>query len=113
MTLLNEKIKYQSKLPELIKVEIKKSPDGGYFIKIVSLEHCFTQADTQEEILVMVNDVVYSHFDIPEKLRSLMPPYFPKQELKEKLLQEWEKSIPVEFLNKTISFTQNGVPCGV
>jgi len=61
----------------------------------------------------MVNDVVYNHFDVPEELYSLMPPYFPKQELKEKLLQKWEKAIPVEFLNQEVSFTQNGITCGV
>ena len=113
MVSLSEKIRYQSKLPEVIKVKIEKSPNGGYLIKIVSLEYCFTQADTKEEILIMVNDVVYSHFDIPEKIRPLMPLYFPTKELKEKLLQEWEKAIPAEFLNQTISFTQNGIPCGV
>jgi len=110
MISLKEKIKYQSRLPKLIKVEINESPDGGYFIKIISLKHCFTQADTPEEILIMVNDVVYSHFDIPEKLRSSMPPYFPKEELKKKL-QEWEKAVPVEFLDKIFIFTQNGALC--
>lgn len=105
---LGEKIKYQSKLPDLIKVEIKKSVNGGYFVKIVSLEYCFTQADNAEELLLMVNDVVYSYFDVPEKLRPLMPVYFPKGEIRKKL-QKWEKAIPAEFLNQPIIFIQQGV----
>ncbi len=105
---LKEKIKYQSRLPDLIKVEIKESVSGGYFVKVVSLEHCFTQADDGEELLLMVNDVIYSYFDIPEKLRPLMPVYFPKGEIKKKL-QEWLKAIPLEFLNQPIIFVQQGV----
>lgn len=112
MVLLSEKIKHQSKLPESIKVEIKESPDGGYFVKVVSLKHCFTQADNVEELLLMVNDVVFSHFDIPEKLRPFMPVYFPAGEIK-KRLQEWLKSFPVEFLNQPIIFVQQGFLCDV
>ena len=105
---LKEKIKYQSRLPDSIKVEIKESVDGGYFVKILSLEHCFTQADDAEELLLMVNDMVYSYFDVPEKLRPLMPVYFPEGEIKRKL-QEWLKAIPVELLNLPLTYVQQGV----
>ena len=93
---------------DLIEVEIKKSVDGGYFVKIVSLEHCFTQADDVEELWLMVYDLVYSYYDVPEKLRPFMPVYFPKGEIKKKL-QEWLKAIPAEFLNQPITFVQQGV----
>jgi len=47
----------------------------------------------------MVNDVVFSHFDVPDGLSDSISLYFPLKKLKERL-QEWEKAIPIKFLNQ-------------
>ena len=63
---LTELIHYQAQLPDSLEVRIGESKDGGYWVKILNLPGCFTQADSGEELFVMVNDAVYTYFDVPE-----------------------------------------------
>jgi hypothetical protein len=96
-------IKYQGRLPDKLEVQITRSDDWGYAVKILNLPGCFTQVEDAGELFIMVNDVVYSYFDIPKSVISLMPRYFPVERIR-KELQKWEKSIPAEFLQKPITF---------
>ncbi len=105
---LEELIKHQAQLPDKLKVQITKSDDWGYAVKVLNLPGCFTQIEDAGELFVMVNDAVYAYFDIPKSVISLMPRYFPTEKIR-KELQKWEKSIPVNFLGKSIIFTQSGV----
>ena len=101
-------IHYQSQLPNSIKVKIGKSKDGGYWVKILTLPGCFTQAEDTEELFIMVNDAVYTYFDIPEKYIPYLPKYFPSEKIR-KELQRWEKRIPVKLLQHPILFFQQGI----
>jgi len=104
-------IHYQSNLPDFIKIHVEKSQDGGYWIKILNLPGCFTQTENAEDLLVMVNDAVYTYFEIPKELIPFLPRYFPSEEIRKKL-QEWQKCIPADFLNQDICFFQS-VPVSI
>ncbi len=75
---LEELIKYQGQLPDKLEVQITKSDDWGYAIKILNLPGCFTQVENAEELFVMVNDAVYTYFDIPNSVIPSMPRYLSK-----------------------------------
>jgi len=105
---LEELFKYQTQLPDKLEVQITKSDDWGYAVKILNLPGCFTQVKDAGELFIMVNDAVYAYFDIPEGIIPLMPRYFPIEKIR-KELQKWEKSIPADLLEKSIVFTQSAV----
>jgi len=100
-------VHHQSQLPHSIKVKIGKSKDGGFWVEILSLPGCFTQAENADELFVMVNDAVYTYFDIPAEYFPFLPRYFPTEKLKKKI-QAWDKCAPATFLRQptTILFTQ-------
>ena len=103
---LGDLLRYQAQFPNVIEVQIEESKDGGYWVKILNLEGCFTQAETVEELFEMVNDAVYTYFDVPEEYILYLPRYFPTEEVRKKLVQCWKKAIPAEFLRKPILFSQ-------
>jgi len=100
----NKLINYQAQLPDSVRVQVEESKDGGYWVKILNLEGCFTQAENSEELFVMVNDAIYTYFGIPEKYIPYLPRYFPSEEIRKKLVQAWKKAIPAEFLRRPIPF---------
>lgn len=106
---LEELIKYQGRLPDKLKVQITKSDDWGYAVKILNLPGCFTQVEDAGELFVMVNDAFHAYFDIPKSVISLMPRYFPGEKLRKKLIQARKKTIPAELLLKPITFFLQGL----
>lgn len=77
----NEQIKeYRAKLPDRINVSIKNE-DGSFWAKITTpdgeLSNCYTQANNISELVVMINDAVQTHFEIPEKIREKVGFYVP------------------------------------
>ena len=100
-------VHHQSQLPHSIKVKIGKSKDGGFWVEILSLIGCFTQAESGEELFVMVNDAVYTYFDIPAEYFPFLPRYFPSEKIK-KQIQNWNKSVSAKFPQQpvTLLFTQ-------
>lgn len=104
-------VRYQSQLPSSIKVKIGKSKDGGFWVEVISLPGCFTQAESGEELFVMINDAVYTYFDISERYFPFLPRYFPTEKMKRRL-QTWNKCVPVKFPRQPITitfFTQGAV----
>ncbi len=101
-------IQLQSQFPDFIKVKINESKDGGYWVEILNVHGCFTQVDNIQELFSMVNDAVYTYFDIPEEYRMQMPRYFPTEKLR-KEIQKWDKNIPMETLQKPILFFPAGI----
>ena len=104
-----ELIKYQAQLPDKLEVQITKSDDWGYAVKVLNLSGCFTQVEDAGELFVMVNDAVYTYFDIPDNVIPSMPRYFLAEELRKKLIQDQEKVIPAKFLPKLITFFLQGL----
>ncbi len=55
----------------------------------MNLEGCSTQADTLPDLLVMINDALYTYFEIPQSQRSEMPRYRPRYEaIREKIVTD-------------------------
>lgn len=81
MHMNNEQIKhYRSLLPERISVRVQNE-GGGFWAQItapeVGLSDCYTQADSIDELMVMINDAVQTHFEIPEEVREKVGFYLP------------------------------------
>ncbi|MBI5045519.1 MAG: hypothetical protein HZC14_00695 [Candidatus Niyogibacteria bacterium] len=72
--------------PEAVTVRASRSADGGFSAEIITFPNCFTEADTFSELIEMVNDAVYTYFDVPKKLISYMPNYMPPMEVAYHLL---------------------------
>lgn len=72
------------KLPDKIEVEIKDGEDGHYFAKIKNLPGCITQAQNAQELLEMVNDAIYTYFEIPEQYLPFVQMYIPPEEIRQK-----------------------------
>lgn len=74
---------YRTKLPDRINVSIRNE-DGSFWAKITTLDgelsNCYTQADNISELVVMINDAVQTHFEVPEKLREAVGFYLPVPE---------------------------------
>ena len=74
---------YRAKLPDRINVSIKNE-DGGFWAKITTsdgqLSNCYTQAENINELVVMINDAVQTHFEVPEELREKVGFYLPVPE---------------------------------
>jgi predicted RNase H-like HicB family nuclease len=65
----------RSLFPDTLNIYVRRSKDGGFYAAITSFPGCFTEADTLSELIGMVNDVVYTYFEIPQKYLSYMPSY--------------------------------------
>lgn len=55
----------------------------------------------------MINDAVYTYFDVPKEYFPLLPRYFPNERLK-KQIQTWDKCHPVKILQQPIIFFREG-----
>jgi predicted RNase H-like HicB family nuclease len=67
--------------PSEIRVHIRRSQDGGFVAEIITYSGCFTQADNFTSLMEMVNDAIYSYFEIPKRYLAHMPKYIPPTEL--------------------------------
>jgi predicted RNase H-like HicB family nuclease len=63
--------------PDELTVFVRASKDGGLFCEIKTFPGCFTQGDNLFELVQMINDVVSTYFDVPQKYISYMPTYNP------------------------------------
>ncbi|GEM_PF-2195635 len=78
-------------LPDTLKVEIGKSDDGGLYAIVHNLPGCYTQAANFVELIEMVNDAVFSYFEVPEPLRDKFGFYIP-EEVKRRMEQNQVKN---------------------
>jgi hypothetical protein len=77
-------IAYRHKLPDWISVAIRE--EQGKFFAQVELDGVIftTQARRPQEIYDMVNDVVYTYYEIPRQYVPLVSRYTPPKELADK-----------------------------
>lgn len=94
---------YRSRIPNSLNVLIKESEDGGYWAEILNIPGCITQAENGEELFYMVNDAVYTYFQVPSEYVPLMPTFLPPEEVRNKL----GIKIPQNFLTKEIVLQRN------
>ena len=93
-------IAYKGRFPENLEVSIKPSQDNGYVIYVKNLPGCITQAETGQKIFEMVNDAVYTYFQIPEDYQPFMPVFFPTESER----KEFNINIPDKYLKENIVF---------
>ena len=68
---------YRKLFPKTIEVLVNSSPEGGFYAQIKNFPACYTQAETFAELIEMVNDVVITALEIPEKYIPFMRTYIP------------------------------------
>ncbi len=79
MTKETEKI--IKKFPEKLAVDLFRSKEGGICAKIkINDDILRTEAESLPELIEMVNDAVYTYFEVPEQLISKVPTYIPPVE---------------------------------
>jgi predicted RNase H-like HicB family nuclease len=59
---------------------VEESADGGYIAKALS-ESIVTEADSQEELRIMVKDAVRCHFEDAGKIPKMIRLHFVKDEV--------------------------------
>lgn len=93
----NQIRQYKALLPARVLIRVENT-DNGLWAKISSpdgkLSNCYTQASNATELMLMVNDAIFTHFEVPEKFRKSLGFYVP---LSNKHLQM------EEMFNKLIS----------
>jgi hypothetical protein len=88
------------KKPDEITVKIRKT-DDGYYAKLTNYkdDNVATQARTGEELVEMVNEVLYDYLNIPAVYRRDMGYFMPDQRAREAM----KVNIPAKYLEKDIS----------
>ena len=64
-------------LPRTLSVDIYRAAEGGFWAKIRALPGCNTQGEDFIDLVDMINDAVFTYFDIPQKMRSGLGRYVP------------------------------------
>lgn len=75
----------RSLFPAEITVNANYSQDDGFYADILTYPGCHTQGETFSELIDMINDCMYTYFDVPEKYLSSMFSYMPPIEMGKKL----------------------------
>ena len=70
--------------PREITIQILRSEDGGFSAEVITFPGTITEADTFSELIEMVNDAVYTNFEVPENYKAFMPTYLPTIETAQK-----------------------------
>lgn len=73
-----ELLRFFIALPPRLEVEIHRAAEGGFWAKVNNLRGCVTQADDFLELIEMINDAVFTYFEVPVKYRKLLGYYVPK-----------------------------------
>jgi len=73
-------------LPQLIKVKIISHKNGDGFCAELPEYDVFTEADTEFQLDIMINDLIFDLFSVPKKFQSKI------RYIKENSDQEFEKA---------------------
>jgi len=58
-------------LPDKIRVKVTKGGTGVFIAELKDFD-IFTEADSEQELILNVNDLVYTYFDVPKSKRSVI-----------------------------------------
>ncbi len=75
----------RSLFPDKVEVSVARAKEGGFVAEIITYPGCYTEGETFSELLFMINDCLYTYFNIPEKYVSSMPEYLAPMSLAERL----------------------------
>ena len=99
-----EYLKYILLLPRKLSVDIYRAEEGGFWAKIKELPGCNTQGEDFVDLVAMVNDAVFTYFEVPQKIRNTLGHYVPKisEDLRKKIGTNTRHSRIEEFVTKII-----------
>lgn len=82
-----EYLRYIMLLPRGFSVQIHRAEEGGFWAKVLELPGCNTQGDDFIDLIAMINDAVFTWFNIPQKMRKALGYYVPQisDELRKKM----------------------------
>lgn len=95
-----QKIKgFRAVLPARVVVNMENTEDG-LWAKISTsdgkLSNCYTQAANAVELVTMVNDAIFTHFEIPEDFRSKIGYYVPLSDNHVRMEEMFNKLVSME-----------------
>jgi predicted RNase H-like HicB family nuclease len=93
------------KLPSSLTVSIHKDPSGIYTAKVFDENEKYpyvTQGETGQELIEMVNDLIFTMRDIPDNYRPYLGGFFPTQDI----LEELKVHIPAKYLDKNFALAR-------
>lgn len=64
-------------LPRKLSVKIYRAEEGGFWAKILELPGCNTQGEDFLDLVSMINDAVFTWFNVPQKMRKTLGYYMP------------------------------------
>jgi hypothetical protein len=95
-----QKIEKCRRLLPLRVVVCVMNTDEGLWAKISTtdgtLTHCYTQAANTVELVTMINDAVFTHFEVPEELRSDVGYYVPLSDNHTRMEQMFNQLVSME-----------------
>lgn len=62
-----EEIIRQYHIPRTLNIQVRLTGDGWFVATVPQLPGLVTQAQSQQELLAMVNDAVLTYFDVPKR----------------------------------------------
>ena len=65
-------------LPRTLAVDIYRAEEGGFWAKVKSLPGCNTQGEDFIDLVDMINDAIFTYFDVPKKMRTALGHYVPE-----------------------------------
>jgi predicted RNase H-like HicB family nuclease len=77
--------RFRALFSDKIEVSAARAEEGGFVAEILTYPGCYTQGETFSELMCMVNDCLYTYFNIPEKYVPYMPEYLAPMSLAERL----------------------------
>ena len=112
-----EYLEYIMLLPRTLSVDIYRAEEGGFWAKIKSLPGCNTQGEDFIDLVDMINDAIFTYFDVPQKMRSALGHYVPalSEELKKRTDADTrhvaiEQAVTKMIKNKrTFAFNNSGL----
>ena len=65
-------------LPRTLAVDIYRAEEGGFWAKVKSLPGCNTQGEDFVDLVDMINDAIFTYFNVPQKIRNALGHYVPE-----------------------------------
>ncbi|MBI4137884.1 MAG: type II toxin-antitoxin system HicB family antitoxin [Candidatus Sungbacteria bacterium] len=104
-------------LPRKLSVDIHRAEEGGFWAKVRELPGCNTQGEDFIDLVDMINDAIFTYFDVPQKMRNALGHYVPEipEELRKRIEARARHSKIEEAMTriikerKTLAFSNIGL----
>lgn len=109
--------KYIMFLPHTISVDIYRAEEGGFWARVKSLPGCNTQGEDFIDLVDMINDAIFTYFDVPQKMRMALGHYIPELSVEPRKKADTDmRHVKIEQMvakiikdKKTLAFSNRGL----